>query len=65
MIVCGPSITTMRSEMIAFILEILIGKTEIIVSALQIIAPALPIIVSVAEVIISREPSGTRSFAGF
>src|SRR6266566_4060430 len=36
-IVCGPSINTMRSEMIAFVLEIILCSTEIIVSALQII----------------------------
>ena len=53
MIVYGPSITKMRLDMIAFVLEIMICNTEIIVSFPSII-------VFGTEIIIPGRPSGTR-----
>ncbi len=54
----GPSISTMRLEMIAFAFEIGICETQIIVSDAQIT-------VSSSQIIISEGPSGIHSLVWF
>ncbi len=68
----GPSISTMRLEMIAFAFEIGICETQIIVSDAQIIVSDAQIIVSDAQItvsssqiIISEGPSGIHSLVWF